>query len=367
MIALEEVILWLFKFETSKIGADVHQLISKMQSEFTNNHKNNARALQQKLLFLAKNVRDGNEATEILVECGINASNMGDQNESEGILMDAIARAWSELHARAVIQCLLGCVLWKSPESRSRALVTWRNAISDFGKLAEQPEFSPERRSWYQDMFSQLEGNLIEATSIMGEYNEEEILRGTDEPSNVEEMESSVQSQEVAVAPSPDTAIQTLSSDILQLFTISEEIPAGDFGPSGVDPFPIGAVEVDRLSINSRSYSIYNTRGKKIVNLPLDQQITVVKVKGDSMDLENINSGDYVLMRRVDMPVNGDIVLAEVVGTDSSATLKKYFKDKDTITLEPHSSNPSHQPFVFNKGNKGFHIRGVVIAVLKPI
>jgi phage repressor protein C with HTH and peptisase S24 domain len=367
MIVLEEVILWLFKFDTSKIGADVHQLVSKMQSEQKNNQKNNAKALQQKLLFLAKNVRAGNEATEILVECAINASDMGNQNESEGILMDAIARAWSDLHARAVIQCLLGCVLWKSPESRSRALVIWRNAISDFGKLAEQPEISPERRSWYQDMFSRLEGNLIEATSIYSEYKEEEILRGTEEPSNEVKMVSSTQSQDVAVSSSLDTVIPSLSSDILQLFTISEEIPAGDFGPSGVDPFPIGAVEVDRLSINGRSYSIHNTRGKKIVNLPLDQQITVVKVKGDSMDLENINSGDYVLMRRVDMPVNGDIVLAEVVGIDSSATLKKYFKDKDTITLEPHSSNPSHQPFVFKNGNEGFQIRGVAIAVLKPI
>jgi hypothetical protein len=35
--------------------------------------------------------------------------------------------------------------------------------------------------------------------------------------------------------------------------------------------------------------------------------------------------------------------------------------------LQPHSSNPVHKPFVFEKVNEGFFIRGVVVAVLKPI
>ena len=76
---------------------------------------------------------------------------------------------------------------------------------------------------------------------------------------------------------------------------------------------------------------------------------------------------DYVILRRVDGPVNGDIVMAEIVGIDTKATLKRFYKEKDTIILKPHSSNPIHQPFEFTKENKGFRIRGVVIAVLKPV
>jgi SOS-response transcriptional repressor LexA len=73
-----------------------------------------------------------------------------------------------------------------------------------------------------------------------------------------------------------------------------------------------------------------------------------------------------VLLRKVDIPENGDIVLAEIVGVDSKATLKRYFIEKGTITLRPNSSNPIHQPFVFKKIDDGFYIRGVVVAVLKP-
>jgi phage repressor protein C with HTH and peptisase S24 domain len=158
----------------------------------------------------------------------------------------------------------------------------------------------------------------------------------------------------------------SVPSDILQLFTISEEIPAGDFGPSGIDPFPIGMVEIERLSINGHPYSIHSTRGRKIINLPMDQKFFIVKVKGDSMDQENITERDYVILRRVDKPTNGDIVMAEIVGLDSHATLKIYSRSKTSITLRPHSSNPVHKPFVFTKVNEGFYIRGVVVAVLKP-
>ena len=46
------------------------------------------------------------------------------------------------------------------------------------------------------------------------------------------------------------------------------------------------------------------------------------------MDQENITEKDYVLLRKVDVPANGDIVMAEIVGIDSHATLKKYSQGK---------------------------------------
>ena len=100
--------------------------------------------------------------------------------------------------------------------------------------------------------------------------------------------------------------------------------------------------------------------------MPFDQKLSVVKVTGDSMNQENITEQDFVLLRKVDVPDNGDIVLAEIVGVDTRATLKRYFKEKDIIMLKPNSNNPVHKPFVFNKINEGFYIRGVVVAILKP-
>jgi SOS-response transcriptional repressor LexA len=99
----------------------------------------------------------------------------------------------------------------------------------------------------------------------------------------------------------------------------------------------------------------------------MNTQYHVVKVKGDSMNLAGIAEKDFVLLRRVDSPANGDIVMAEIVGLDSHATLKKYHKENGQITLSPNSSNPVHTPFVFKNISEGFFIRGVVVAVIKPI
>jgi phage repressor protein C with HTH and peptisase S24 domain len=207
----------------------------------------------------------------------------------------------------------------------------------------------------------------------LGRYQDQLSITPEEEiPAPSLEFSTTPLSPETALTQTSDALLQagsivTHTSDLLQLFTISEEIPAGDFGPSGIDPFPIGTVAIDRLSINGRPYSIHSTRGRRIINLPLDQKLIVVKVKGDSMNQENIAAEDFVLLRKVDVPANGDIVLAEIVGIDNTATLKRYFKEKDTITLKPSSSNPVHKPFVFKKVNEGFFIRGVVIAVLKPV
>jgi hypothetical protein len=361
MIALEDVYPWLNKYGMSHIRPSSVRLIDQILTALKEGCADEARGLLQQLKDLACKLRDDEEVTEILTECGTITYGMGSLEEAETILVDAVTRAWSNLHRRAVIQWMVGCVQWRSMPARQRAVISWRNSISDFERLARQPGLSHEQQTWYQETCARLEQSLIEALELVGSYMDlvqsSEIAEGGYPPP----------SEEFSATPLPSGSAVTQTSDILQLFTISEEIPAGDFGPSGTDPFPIGTVEIDRLTINGHPYRIHSTRGRRIINLPLDQKCTVVKVKGDSMNQENITEEDFVLLRRVDVPVNGDIVMAEIVGIDSQATLKRYFKNNDTITLQPHSSNPVHKPFVFKKVDEGFYIRGVVVAVLKPI
>jgi hypothetical protein len=376
MIALEDVYLWLNKYGTSHIRPSSDRLISQMRTALEEGHVNEARGLLQQLKDLACKLRDDEEVTEILIECANSAYMLDGLAEAETILVDAVSRAWSVLHRRAVIQWMLGCVQWQSLPTRQQAVISWRNSLSDFERLARQPGLPFEQHAWYQEICGQLEQSLLEALEQVGNY----IDINKDHSSGTTEGGFPVQPEAVSATPLPSgsavtqtstpplplESALTQTSDILQIFTISEEIPAGDFGPSGIDPFPIGIVELDRLFINGHPYSIHSTRGRRMINLPLNPGITVVKVKGDSMNLENITEKDFVLLRRVDVPANGDIVMAEIVGIDSKATLKRYFKEKDTITLKPNSSNPIHKPFVFKKV-EGFYIRGVVIAVLKPI
>jgi hypothetical protein len=375
MIPFEQVYSWLNKFGSTHLRPSSNTLISSMKNALEAGHRTDAAGLLQQLEDYACKLRDDAEGVEVLLECADTAEGLGNLDEAGTILVETVSRAWSDLHRRAVIQWLLGAVQWRSMPSRQHAVVSWRNSISDFERLAKKPSISHQQRIWYEDTCRLLEENLVEALEESG--RDMDLIQ----PVGTTEDDLDAHSGEVFTSFLPSASMETRTfdtqmpaestltrtSDILQIFTISEEIPAGDFGPSGYDPFPIGVVELDQLSINGHPYSIHSTRGKKVINLSLDQQTTVVKVKGDSMNLENITQQDFVILRRVDLPSNGDIVMAEIIGVDSRATLKQYFKDEDTITLQPHSSNPDHKPFIFKKDKEGFYIRGVVIAVLKPI
>lgn len=59
----------------------------------------------------------------------------------------------------------------------------------------------------------------------------------------------------------------------------------------------------------------------------------VLRVRGDSMIGDHIRDGDFVIVRPQQTARNGDIVVA--IREDSSATLKRFFKEADAIRLQP--------------------------------
>ena len=65
----------------------------------------------------------------------------------------------------------------------------------------------------------------------------------------------------------------------------------------------------------------------------------ILRVKGDSMKDAGILDGDHVTVRRQETARNGEIVVA-LVGEE--ATVKRYFKEKDHIRLQPE--NDAHEP-----------------------
>ncbi len=74
----------------------------------------------------------------------------------------------------------------------------------------------------------------------------------------------------------------------------------------------------------------------------------VLKVRGESMIDEGILDGDMVIVERNSSPANGDIVVALL--DNAYATLKKFFKEKDRIRLQPANSNMKpiyvHDPLI---------------------
>lgn len=60
----------------------------------------------------------------------------------------------------------------------------------------------------------------------------------------------------------------------------------------------------------------------------------MLEVQGDSMIEAGILSGDYVLVKQQNHAINGDIVVALL---EDEATVKRFFKEKDYIRLQPEN------------------------------
>lgn len=85
--------------------------------------------------------------------------------------------------------------------------------------------------------------------------------------------------------------------------------------------------------------------------------IFVLKVRGDSMIDEQIRSGDYVICEKRANARNGETVVALL--EDGEATLKKFYKEKDRIRLQP--ANDKYEPILV----KNCAVQGVVIGVIR--
>jgi repressor LexA len=86
----------------------------------------------------------------------------------------------------------------------------------------------------------------------------------------------------------------------------------------------------------------------------------VLQVKGDSMIQDGIFDGDYVVIQEKEVPSNGEMVVALVNG--SEATLKRYYKEKDHIRLQP--ANDAYKPIIVPT-NTPIQIQGVCIGVIR--
>lgn len=65
-----------------------------------------------------------------------------------------------------------------------------------------------------------------------------------------------------------------------------------------------------------------------------EKELFFLTVQGDSMVEAGILDGDYVLVRRQQSAVNGDIVVAMI---EDEATVKRFFKEKGHIRLQPEN------------------------------
>lgn len=97
-------------------------------------------------------------------------------------------------------------------------------------------------------------------------------------------------------------------------------------------------------------------------SLPLDyissinKELFMLEVKGESMIEAGIFDGDYVIAQKQNYAENGDIIVALI---DDEATVKRFYKEKDHIRLQPE--NPSMAPIIV----QNIYVLGKVIGLYR--
>lgn len=90
-----------------------------------------------------------------------------------------------------------------------------------------------------------------------------------------------------------------------------------------------------------------------------DHNVFMLSVLGDSMIETGIHDGDLVIVRQQQTADNGDIVVA--MTEDDEATVKRFYKEKDHIRLQPENS--SMAPIILSNVS----ILGKVIGIFRNI
>ncbi|MBK9120994.1 MAG: transcriptional repressor LexA [Phycisphaerales bacterium] len=85
----------------------------------------------------------------------------------------------------------------------------------------------------------------------------------------------------------------------------------------------------------------------------------VLRVRGDSMIDDQIADGDFVVVEKRDTAQDGETIVALL--EDGEATLKRFFRDKNGIRLQP--ANPKYKPLI----TQDVRIQGVVVGVIRKL
>lgn len=84
----------------------------------------------------------------------------------------------------------------------------------------------------------------------------------------------------------------------------------------------------------------------------------ILEVRGDSMIDDGIHDGDYVVVRRQQTADNGETVVAMI---ESEATVKRFYKEKQRIRLQP--ANKRMKPMYF----EDVQIAGKVVGLVRRL
>ena len=135
--------------------------------------------------------------------------------------------------------------------------------------------------------------------------------------------------------------------------------------PDNADPVDFSHLKripiLGRIAAGAPIYAEENIEGYTFTDLNGGAEYFALRVRGDSMNAARIFDGDIVIIRRQDIVENGEI--AAVLIDDQDATLKRFSRSGNIVTLMPQSTNPKHKPFVYDLKETNVQILGLVVKV----
>ncbi len=139
----------------------------------------------------------------------------------------------------------------------------------------------------------------------------------------------------------------------IRIMERTQEDPERSWSPSALLPL-VGVITagkpIEAIERPDESISVPEEISQK-------KNAYVLKVRGDSMIESLIADGDYVVVEKTDYARDGDMVVAML--EDGTATLKKLFRKKNFVRLQP--ANKAYQPIDV----PNVTIQGKVLGVLR--
>lgn len=116
-----------------------------------------------------------------------------------------------------------------------------------------------------------------------------------------------------------------------------------------------------RISAGQPLYAEQHIEGYTLTDLNGGAEYFALRVSGDSMNAARIQDGDILIVRRQDEVENGEV--AVVMVGDEDATVKRFYATESTVTLMPQSTNPAHQPQIYDISKTKIQVIGKVVKV----
>jgi hypothetical protein len=339
---------WVDKRGEAILHPSVQPLITKLRGySLDEKHFGDAWHCIEQIEKLYDQIHKENYKTSarMFLECGVAAYRMGDAHTAISFLTRAVS-SFTEDHSKGVACWLLGCAYWYVNNPIS-ALAFWEDGFRHFKEEQTKSGRGSNLEQWYTNKIEQMES----AIRYAAEHEEPPVVANA-------------------------KGSGSTKKHILQTFPVIGTIPAGT--PLNILPESADSMSIEQVQINNKNHKIISLlRGEKIVRLSQRQFYYLLRVAGKSMNKcspEPIEDGDYVILREQYIADNGDIVAAIILksnGEDPQATLKRYVVRDWKIFLLPESDDPEFQKPVYSQSfsnpNDEFQIRGVAVAVLKPL